>query len=421
MKSEIRNPKLAVLAGASLLLLGPFASSAAHRIDGIPGPTFNLTAKDGYISTPDGNSIYCWGYANGEGLMQYPGPTLIVNQGETVTVNLSNTLSVPVSILFPGQVNVAATGGTPGFITGEADPDNGTVSYSFVASEAGTYLYNSGTRMDLQIEMGLVGALIVRPTSPGKVIASQAYLHPGSAFTHEYLFLLTEMDPRVHDLIDLGLIDDVDTTTFSPVYWFINGRCAPDTMAEPNVSWLPHQPYNCMPTMHPGEKLLLRLIDAGRDPHPFHHHGNNSLTIAREGRVLESAPGMGPDLADSDFTVKMFPGGTADSIFEWTGEKLGWDMYGHAPGDPLRPYEYAADHGKPFPVKLPHIQDVMLGEQWSGSPFLGQTGFLPPSQVLFNPGGVYLHMWHSHNEKEIVNNDIFPGGMMTMVVIEPWP
>jgi hypothetical protein len=30
-------------------------------------------------------------------------------------------------------------------------------------------------------------------------------------------------------------------------------------------------------------------------------------------------------------------------------------------------------------------------------------------------------MWHSHNEREMVNNDIFPGGMMTMLIIEaPW-
>jgi hypothetical protein len=26
-------------------------------------------------------------------------------------------------------------------------------------------------------------------------------------------------------------------------------------------------------------------------------------------------------------------------------------------------------------------------------------------------------MWHSHSEKEIVNGDIFPGGMMTMMMI----
>jgi hypothetical protein len=27
-------------------------------------------------------------------------------------------------------------------------------------------------------------------------------------------------------------------------------------------------------------------------------------------------------------------------------------------------------------------------------------------------------MWHSHSEKELLNGDIFPGGMMTMVLID---
>ena len=27
-------------------------------------------------------------------------------------------------------------------------------------------------------------------------------------------------------------------------------------------------------------------------------------------------------------------------------------------------------------------------------------------------------MWHSHTEREIVNNDVFPGGMLTMLIIE---
>ncbi len=38
--------------------------------------------------------------------MQYPGPTLIVNQGDTVKIVLNNTLPVPVSIVFPGQQGV---------------------------------------------------------------------------------------------------------------------------------------------------------------------------------------------------------------------------------------------------------------------------------------------------------------------------
>jgi FtsP/CotA-like multicopper oxidase with cupredoxin domain len=345
--------------------------------------------------------------------MQFPGPTLIVNQGDVVTVNLSNELTVPVSIVFPGQA-AAAAGGAPGLLTREA-PAAGTVSYTFTASQPGTYTYYSGTNPELQIEMGLVGALIVRPgTNP----ATQAYNHADSQFDHEYLFLISEMDPRIHDLVAAGNMDLVDNTTYWPVYWFLNGRTAPDTVSASHVSWLPNQPYNCLPMMHPGEKILLRMIGAGRDLHPYHTHGNHHRVIARDGRLLSSAPGAGADLGELAFTTTTVPGQTADAIFTWNGEKLGWDMYGHAPGDPLRPGEYAPDHGKPLPVTLPSQLDVTNGQFYSGSPFLGTLGSLPPGEGGFNPNGGFMFMWHSHSEKEIVNNDIFPGGMLTMMIIE---
>ena len=99
--------------------------------------------------------------------MQYPGPTLIVNQGDEVTVNLTNThIPMPVSILFPGQKGVAATGGSLGQFTRESTMVStgvgDTVSYTFTASNPGTYTYYSGTQPGLQVEMGLMGALIVR-------------------------------------------------------------------------------------------------------------------------------------------------------------------------------------------------------------------------------------------------------------------
>ena len=54
----------------------------------------------------------------------------------------------------------------------------------------------------------------------------------------------------------------------------------------------------------------------------------------------------------------------------------------------------------------------------SGSPFLGSSGSLPPGQGGLNPNGGYFFMWHSHTEKEMTNYDIFPGGMMTMLIVE---
>lgn len=427
--------KLAKVAGLMSMLLSLPAQAV---IDGITGPVFNLKASAGYISTADGNNIYAWGYSETSGTqtMQFPGPTLIVNQGDTVTINLSNTLPVNVSMIFPGQNNVIASNAGPGtnllssngLITREANALNGKVKYTFVATEPGTYMYQSGTQQELQVEMGLVGTLIVRPKVADPL--HQAYSHVSTSFTHEYLFLLSEMDPVIHASVEsqvlAGTVPVVDMSNWVATIWFINGRTAPDTLLDKNVPWLPNQPYNCVPRLHPGEKLLMRVVDAGRDLHPFHTHGNNTIMIARDGRMLESAPGMGADLATSNYTLQTVPGQTYDATFEWTGKGLGFDIYGHAPGDPLQPFESTADHGLPFPqvspgvaLTLPNVLDRTDGDFYGGSPFLGVDEAPRPGQVQQNLFGGYFHMWHSHAEREITNDNVYPGGMMTMVVIEP--
>ncbi len=416
-----RSDKRRWLAVSLVVLLLATVGRTDAAIHGVSGTnTFDLTASAGYIDTPDGGSVLIWGYGLSGGLMQYPGPTLIVNQGETITINLTNQLPMPVSLVFPGQAGVTATGGSAGVLTRESTGPADTVTYSFVASHPGTYLYSSGTRPDLQVEMGLVGALIVRPSGA----PNQAYNDPSTAFDHENLFVLTEIDPAIHHQVDDAVLagaslDSIDTTSARPVLWFINGRNAPDTMAPHGAPWMPHQPYSSMPRMHPGETMLLRLIGAGRELHPFHTHGNHTRQIARDGRLLQSMPGAGPDLAQDNFTIKVLPGATYDALFGWTGADLGFDIYGHAPEDPLQPNEYAADHGKPLPVTLPETQDLTFGGFYSGSPFLGAFGQLPPGEGGLNANGGLFFMWHSHTERELVNFDIFPGGMMTMLIIEP--
>lgn len=405
-------------------LLTGFSSLSEAVIDGVTGTTFNLTARQGYISTPDGNRILAWGYALNGGLMQYPGPTLIVNQGDLITINLANDLASPVSIVFPGQQGVSASGGSTGLLTQESSGSTDTVTYSFVASNAGTYMYQSGTRPELQVEMGLVGALIVRPATP-----NQAYSHADSAYDHEYLFMISEMDPEIHFLVETGREHLIDNTTYHPVYWFINGRAFPDVVTAPYSTLLPHQPYNSLPRSHPGEISLLRFITASRDLHPFHKHGNHYRLIARDGRLLESSAGQGADLSYEDFTLTTVPGATHDALWTWTGEKLGWDIYGTGPefahdcdtplGFDSVTHEYCPDHGKPLPVILPALQELSFGGFYSGSPFIGAEGPLPPGEGGLHLNGGLFHIWHSHSEVEIVNNDIFPGGIITMMIVEP--
>jgi FtsP/CotA-like multicopper oxidase with cupredoxin domain len=427
-------------------------AGAQARIDGITGTSYSFTAGAGELSTPDGGSWHFWGYnapgANAFNIPQYPGPTLILNQGDTVTISLTSSLPFGkcTSMVFPGHA-VTASGGSQGLLTRETCPGAAPVQYTFTANEPGTYMYHSGTEPELQIEMGLVGAIVVRPNVDNGGDLGHAYADPAidTSFDHEYLFLLSSMDPKIHQLAEQNRFAEIDLAARWPVYWFINGRAAPDSLAAAFVPWLPHQPYNTTPRMTPGQRVLVRIIGADQDQHPLHLHGNHYYEIARYGRLLKTDGGA---LASrGKFTTLSVPGQTVDAIFTWTGEKLGWDIYGtpvdgidsHAcngvelsvcladndpsdcgsPGyDPVT-HEYCDDHGKKFPVVLPENQNLAFGGWWSGSPFMGQGEALPPGEGGLNPNNGFFFMWHSHTEKELTNYDIFPGGMLSMMVVEP--
>jgi len=486
MKKFLQRYSKSLMSVMSLVIMVAVSSPSYARLNGIAGgagptgPVFNLSASKGYIYTPDGDSVLMWGYAddNAGTPMQYPGPTLIVNEGDVVTVilknklNVGNPLGVKTSIIFPGQENVTATGGTVGLLTNETlDSELLTVSYTFIAGKPGTYMYQSGTNQELQTEMGLVGALIVRAATAG-----HAYNSIDTKYDHEYLFLMTEMDPKFHYAVEFANtpadIDAINNTEHHPVLWFINGRNGPDSLAPDNAQYLPHRPYGSMAQIHPGEIALLRFINAGRDLHPWHTHGNHFTLLARDGRLLQSAVGVAAgrvDLARDDFTLQTVPGATYDALWTWTGEKMGWDVFGENPSattcndvlpvdgiddvtdiachnkcsnqtacpDIVAPFgfndnlpgvacydeftkEYCPDHGKPFPVLLTNQSELTFGGFYSGSPFFGAFGNLPPGEGGLNLDGGMFFMWHSHNEREIVNNDVYPGGMMTMMIVQPF-
>jgi FtsP/CotA-like multicopper oxidase with cupredoxin domain len=493
------------------LLLTPAAFAAAP---GITGPTFNLTARPAYISQPDGQYVYSWGYGcastpsgfaprSGFGPasvgitnatcpnMQVPGPTLIVTQGDTVTVNLTNNLpnaAGNTSILFPG-FNVTASGGIVGLLTREATPSGGTVSYTFTASTPGTRAYYSGTQGDLQMEMGLYGAIIVVPsTIPGACtsgihtsnesaqdhwgednfrLAAAAYNHVGACYDREYLFQFSEMDPRIHRQAEeqstracTGCMT-VATEPYVPAYFMVNGRSMPDLMDPNYAPEYPHQPYNGNPHMHPGELTLLRIIGTGRWQHPFHEHGNHVRVLARDGNLILSASDPNSLAGPLLFTTTTTPGLAMDGIYYWTGKGLNWDPYGHnaASGSTLpctadvngyntgaptaiNYFEWCQDHNKPLqatpigdvagggPATLPDPNIFATGPWYGGSPYLGpdatvravgNTGTIPPSGTVGNAPDSeagFAFMWHSHNEREITTNNIFPGGMLMMMLVD---
>ncbi len=452
-------PAVAVLA---LALGGPAGRATVPGITGGPGtPVFNLTASADYITQPDGMSIYSWGYGCSTAptsfspfsgscpTMQMPGPTLIINEGDTVTVNLTDTLPAVAgntSILFPG-FTVTATGGVAGLLVQEATQAT-PVTYTFKATTPGTYSYYSGTRPDLQVEMGLFGAVIVLPanaqagcTKGEYSLSSSAYDNPNTCYDREYLFQFSELSLSVHQQVEAQVQANaaslnVAVEPYHPQYFLVNGRSMPDDMDANYAGAYPHQPYNGNPHMHPGDLVLMRVIGQGRWQHPFHHHGNHARVLARDGNLITSQSDLtntalaGPLV----FTVPTVSGQTVDAIFTWTGQGLNWDVYGPITGptahtcnavspsvlDPVTK-EYCPDHGKLMPVTPPDHNIVANGLWYGGSPYLGTkvSTLLAPGTDSQNTGGSYAYMWHSHDEREITTNDIFPGGMMMMLLIDP--
>src|SRR3954470_13058265 len=390
MKSTIWKMHLVLaLTIAAGLFVAPAANAAAP---GISGPTFKLSAQAAYITQPDGRAVYSWGYGcDGAptgylpkaisstfcNSMQIPGPTLIVTEGDTVQVKLTNGLPTSAgntSILFPG-FTVTSTGGVAGLLTQEAAP-GGTVTYSFKAGSPGTRAYYSGTQGDLQVEMGLYGAIIVLPSTPSNCnssgnlrtnlygltdwattngvpgspekdfrLSTSAYDHARSCYDREYLFQFSEMDPVIHRQAEeqvsaagactagaAGCSLNVPTEPYHPAYFMINGRSMPDDMDPNYAQQYPHQPYNGNPHMHPGELVLLRIVGQGRWQHPFHEHGNHVRILARDGNMILSSsttpisfPGGGSDVALAGpalFTTTTTPGLAMDGIFYWTGKGL---------------------------------------------------------------------------------------------------
>jgi FtsP/CotA-like multicopper oxidase with cupredoxin domain len=498
---------LALFAFLVAVLYHPVLRAAAPGIKA-PGSSFKLTAQASYVTQPDGQTVYSWGYGcdptgsvtfapvmPGQQCptMQIPGPTMIVTEGDSVTVTLTNGLPAAAgstSILFPG-FQVSTSGGVAGLLTQEAAPGS-SVTYTFTASTPGTHSYYSGTQGDLQVEMGLYGAIIVLPKSIPSVctsglaasnlvaeghnnesdfrLAPAAYDHPDSCYDREYLFQFSEIDPLIHSqaaaqaskpCVNTAGCMQVATEPYHPAYFMVNGRSMPDDMDANYAPQYPHQPYNGNPHMHPGELVLLRIVGTGRWQHPFHEHGNHVRVLARDGNLILSQTDATKLAGPLLFTTTTTPGLAMDGIFYWTGRGLNWDVYGHgfsgdnskcdpdlngyATKDPnaANYYEWCADHNKalethPFgnvasggPVTLPNANIMANGNWFGGSPYLGPdatvratgpTGTTPPSGTVANsPAGEagFAFMWHSHNEREITTNNIFPGGMMMMMLVDP--
>jgi len=87
---------------------------------------------------------------------------------------------------------------------------------------------------------------------------------------------------------------------------------------------------------------------------------------------------------------------------------------------------------------LPDPNVFTNGPWYSGSPYFGPDAnlratmpacastananctTLQPANLQLNPANErgWAFMWHSHNEREITTNNVFPGGMLMMMLVD---
>lgn len=422
-------PLVGLALGAACLLAPAAARAAGHRVgvecttSSSPNPVFTLATSDGYVVLPDGNTMYMWGFSEGGKPFQHPGPVLCVTAGDTVTIVLKNTLAEDVSIIFPGQEGVLADGAPaqPQFdgggaltsLTNVAAANGGSVSYSFVASSAGSYIYESGTDPKKQVRMGLFGALVVKPAAvpsfpaavPPTPGASYAYDRTDSNYTpsEDFMVLLSEIDPFLHQAVEEG--QPFDFNAYHPRYWLINGRGFPDSVADNFAPWLPNQPYGALALVHPFHGVAhpspgrIQYLNVGTEEFPYHPHGNNGLVIGRDGSPVE-----GPareDLSFEKFAINIGPGQTWDVTFRWQDAES-YDQSAH-----------------PVPVVTRDITNLQHGQYSSGSPYLGQQGPLPTGVSTINECGEFYIISHNHALYQLVSWGAVMTGPVTYLRVDP--
>ena len=151
-----RRRALGALGAVALAPMVPVFAPAA-RAQPLPD-RYTLRAAPARLSIlgPEHPQTDLWVY-NG----RVPGPVLRVRQGERLRVEVVNDLPEATTVHWHGLRLPNAMDGVPHLTQPPIAAAGGRFTYEFVCPDAGTYWYHPHLRGNVQVEMGLAGALIV--------------------------------------------------------------------------------------------------------------------------------------------------------------------------------------------------------------------------------------------------------------------
>ncbi|MGG3871019.1 multicopper oxidase family protein [Brevibacillus laterosporus] len=251
-----------------------------QRVD---GKEFTIRAKASNLKVSNDLTLPVWTFNN-----SVPGPEIRVKVGDTVKINLKNELEEPVSIHWHGYPVPNDMDGIPG-VTQDAVVPGKMFTYQFKATVPGTYWYHSHQDSVNQLDKGLYGSLIVEG--------------PKDSYDRDYTLVLDEwmssgsrdmetntsdssqsnksmqgmdhskmnMKGMDHSQMSMSGMKDHDMSMYD--LYTINGKTG-DAIDKLVVK--------------EGEKVRIRLINAGYLTHTMHLHGHEFKVVASDGQSVNS-------------------------------------------------------------------------------------------------------------------------------------
>lgn len=351
-----------------------------------------------------------------------------------------------------------------------------SVTYYFKPEKPGTYFYHCHEEASEHVQMGMYGALIVYPSRESLASAgitqdpatgrwffrgvwqwqipatatnrNFAYNDVNTFFNSDWVLLLSDIDSVWHQAVLTG--SEFNPVNYKPNYWLVNGRAFPDTLLPTTLppdlfpdfgysippgydayvrvsAGVPGRPFAPARAGRPADRFLLRLINIGYQPVPWHVHGWHGLIVGKDAnpRVAD----VRNPAHEMNFTTLVGSGETYDVLYSADDKRPLYADYifcGKAGFPPLmQQVAKATADAKaegtfipPFPGAADLWANIVLRTGLSKGNFIPPYNWAawnygsPVAENLFFP---QFYLAHNHDDYKVTNNGVYPGGQLILI------
>jgi FtsP/CotA-like multicopper oxidase with cupredoxin domain len=280
----------------------------------LSGKEIHLIAKEALLQINDKVKLPVYTY-NGS----VPGAQIRIKQGDTVKINIKNELPEPTAIHWHGYPVPNSQDGVPG-VTMNAIKPGETFTYEFTATVPGTFWYHSHQESAKQVDKGLYGTLIVEPKNEEKVdrdytlVLDEWMSNPDegnmdtSGMDHSNIGHENSSDSHHMDMSSM----DHDMSMYD--IFTINGKSG--SAVEPLK-------------VKKGEKVRIRLVNAGYMSHKLHLHGHEFKIVATDGQPLKDPQPIKDELLNiapgERYDIEFIADNPGEWLLECHGDMKGTD------------------------------------------------------------------------------------------------